>query len=119
MLLVLLMCGKDIHCTIMTTLQKIQLACAGILLICVFPMPYGYFTIVRVATTIVSAYLAYNYYTNNKKELAITFAIIAVLFQPFIKFALGREIWLVVDIIVSILLIVLALKKPNNNSSEK
>ena len=111
MLLVLLMCGKDIHCTIMTTLQKIQLACAGILLICVFPMPYGYFTIVRVATTIVSVYLAYNYYTNNKKELAIAFAIIAVLFQPFIKFALGREIWLVVDVIVAILLIVLALKK--------
>ena len=117
-LLELLMCGKEIHCTIMTTLQKIQLVCAGILLLCVLPMPYGYFTIVRVATTIVSAHLAYNYYTDNKKWLAIAFAIIAVLFQPLIKFALGREIWLVVDIIVAILLIVLALRKQKNSSEE-
>ena len=99
--------------------QKIQLAGAAILLLCVFPLPYGFFTIVRVVTTIISCYLAYTYFTQDKKELAITFAIIAVLFQPFIKFALGREIWLVVDIIVSILLIVLALKKQNNNSSEE
>jgi len=104
------MCGKEIHCTIMTTMQKIQLACAGILLLCVFPMPYGYYTIVRVTTTISSCYLVYNYYTDSKKELAITFAIIAILFQPFIKFAFGRDLWLVVDILVAILLLVLALK---------
>lgn len=65
-----------------------------------------------------SCYLAYNYYTQSKKELAISFAIIAVLFQPLIKFTLGREMWLVVDIIVAILLIVLALKKQQNSSEE-
>ena len=95
----------------MKNMKIIQLVCAGILLLCVFPMPYGYFTIVRIVTTIISGYLAYNYYTESKKELTLAFAVIAVLFQPFIKFALGREIWLVVDVIVAILLIVLALKK--------
>ena len=65
-----------------------------------------------------SCYLAYNYYTQSKKELAISIAIIAVLFQPLIKFTLGREMWLVVDIIVAILLIVLALKKQQNSSEE-
>ena len=103
----------------MKNMKIIQLVCAGILLFCVFPMPYGYFTIVRIVTTIISGYLAYNYYTESKKELALAFAVIAGLFQPFIKFALGREIWLVVDVIVAILLIVLALKKQNNNSSEE
>ena len=103
----------------MKNMKIIQLVCAGILLLCVFPMPYGYFTIVRIVTTIISGYLAYNYYTESKKELTLAFAVIAVLFQPFIKFALGREIWLVVDVIVAILLIVLALKKQNNNSSEE
>ena len=63
-----------------------------------------------------SCYLAYNYYAENQKGLSITFAIIAILFQPFIKFALGREMWLVVDIVVAILLIVLALKKQKNTS---
>ena len=91
--------------------QKIQLAGAAILLLCVFPLPYGFFTIVRVVTTIISLYLAYTYFTQNKKELAITFTIVAVLFQPFIKLALGREVWLVVDVLVAVFLIVLAVKR--------
>lgn len=95
----------------LNTQQKIQIAGAVILLLCILPMPYCYFTIVRVATTIISGYLAYNYYAESKKELAITFAIIAVLFQPFIKFALGREVWLVADIAIAIFLIVLAIRE--------
>lgn len=91
--------------------QKIQLAGAAILLLCVFPLPYGFFTIVRVVTTIISLYLAYTYFTQNKKELALTFTIVAVLFQPFIKLALGREVWLVVDVLVAVFLIVLAVKR--------
>lgn len=91
--------------------QKIQLAGAAILLLCVFPLPYGFFTIVRVVTTIISCYLAYTYFTQDKKELAITFTIVAVLFQPLIKLALGREVWLVVDVLVAVFLIVLAVKR--------
>lgn len=95
----------------MTTQQKIQIVGAIILLLCILPMPYGVYMIVRVATTIIAGYLAYNYYNKKKQQLAITFLVIALLFQPFIKFALGREIWLVVDIIVAILLLILALRK--------
>ncbi len=95
----------------MTTQQKIQIVGAIILLLCILPMPYGFYMIVRVATTIIAGYLAYNYYNKKKQQLAITFLVIALLFQPFIKFALGREIWLVVDIIVAILLLILALRK--------
>jgi uncharacterized integral membrane protein len=91
--------------------QIIQLAGAAILLLCVFPLPYGFFTIVRVVTTIISCYLAYTYFTQDKKELAITFTIVAVLFQPFIKLALGREMWQVVDVVVAILLLILAIRK--------
>lgn len=91
--------------------QKIQLAGAAILLLCIFPLPYGFFTIVRVVTTIISLYLAYTYFTQDKKELAITFTTVAVLFQPFIKLALGREVWLVVDVLVAVFLIVLAVKR--------
>ncbi len=95
----------------MTTQQKIQIVGAIILLLCILPMPYGFYMIVRLATTIIAGYLAYNYYKQKKQELFITFGIISVLFQPFIKFALGREVWLVVDIIVAIFLLILALRK--------
>jgi uncharacterized protein len=65
---------------------------------------------VRIVTTIISAYLAYEYYAQHKKGLAITFSIVAVLFQPFIKFTLGREIWLIVDILVGGFLLALVFK---------
>lgn len=95
----------------MTTNQKIQIIGAVVLLLCILPLPYGFFTIVRVVITFISLYFAYEYFTNNKKGLVLTFAIIAVLFQPFVKLPLGREVWLVVDIIVAILLLFLAFKK--------
>ena len=93
------------------TKQNIQIVGAIILLLCLLHMPYGFYTIVRLAMTVISGYLAYDYYTHNKKELAVTFSIIAVLFQPFIKLALGREIWQVVDVVVAILLLILAFRK--------
>ena len=93
------------------TKQNIQIVGAILLLLCILPMPYSFYTIVRLAMTIISGYLAYNYYSQNKKELAITFLIVAILFQPFIKFALGREVWLVVDIVTAIFLLILAIRK--------
>lgn len=95
----------------LNTQQKIEIAGAIVLLLCLLPMPYGYFTIARVVMMIISIYLAFIYLSKNKTELVITFAIIAVLFQPFYKLALGRGVWMYVDIAVAIFLLVLALKK--------
>ena len=93
------------------TKQNIQIVGAILLLLCILPMPYSFYTIVRLAMTVIGGYLAYNYYSQNKKELAITFLIVAILFQPFIKFALGREVWLKVDIVTAIFLLILAIRK--------
>ena len=91
--------------------RKILIVGAIILLLCVFDMPYGIYSIVRVSTTIISGYFAYNYFTSKKLELAITFSIITLLFQPLVKIHLGRDIWVVVDVLVAILFFVIARKK--------
>ena len=52
-----------------------------------------------------------NYYSKNKNELALFFIFIAVLFQPFIKISLGRDLWVIVDVVVAIFLLILALRK--------
>lgn len=49
--------------------------------------------------------LCLNYWIKDMKPLAITFGALALLFQPFIKVALGRGIWNVIDVIVSLGLI--------------
>lgn len=94
----------------MTTQQKIQVTGAAVLLLCVLPLPYGFFMLVRVAMTIIGGYLAYKYYEEDNTTLALTFCGIVLLFQPFFRIALGRELWLVVDVAISILLLVLAAK---------
>jgi hypothetical protein len=82
-----------------------------ILLLCLLPMPYGYYTFVRFVSMVTFGVMAYRYYTQNKIALTITFASLALLFQPFIKIALGRMMWNIVDVIVAVLLIVLWIKE--------
>jgi hypothetical protein len=77
------------------------------LLLCLAPMPYGYYTLVRFVSMVVFAVMAYDYWQKKKTSLAVTFGALALLFQPFAKIALGREMWNVVDVIVAIGLIVL------------
>lgn len=84
---------------------KILLAMA--LVVCLLPMPYGYYTLIRFVSMAVFAYLAYNYYDKSQKAtpLVFIFCSLAILFQPFIKIALGRVVWNVVDVVVAIFLI--------------
>lgn len=44
---------------------------------------------------------------RNNEKLAWTFGALALLFQPFIKIALGRLIWNIVDVVVAVGLVVL------------
>jgi hypothetical protein len=72
---------------------------------CLFNFPYGYYQFVRFAALIGFGYLAYNANENGYKNEAFIYLVLAILFQPFIKVALGRTIWNIVDIIVAIGLI--------------
>lgn len=78
---------------------------AVFLLLCIFPMPYGYFVYIRLISTIVFGYLIYDFYQREEKIKCVIAALLFVLFQPIIKIPLGREIWVVIDIIVALLLV--------------
>ena len=92
-------------------MKSLKIIFAAMLLLCLAPLPYGYYMLVRWAAMVVFAVTAFNYYAENKKELAVTFGALALLFQPFIKIALGRTIWNIVDVAVEILLLVLIFTK--------
>lgn len=88
-------------------MRKVFFILSLLLLLCLTPMPYGYYQLVRFVAMVAFGVMAYKYYEEKKNELAITFGALALLFQPFVKVALGRTIWNVVDVAVAILLIVL------------
>lgn len=81
------------------------------LLLCLAPMPYGYYEIVRVVAMVLFGAMAYGYHEARKDGLMMTFGVLAVLFQPFFKIALGRTMWNIVDVAVAALLIVIMLKE--------
>ena len=76
------------------------------MLLCLAPMPYGYYMFVRFVAMVAFGVFAYIYYKKEKKVLAVIFGALAVLFQPLIKIALGRAMWNIVDVAVATLLII-------------
>ncbi len=88
-------------------MKYVPLCLAAALLICLAPMPYGYFTLVRFLATVVFGVYAYKCYTAKKEGLTWIFVTLALLFQPLAKVGLGRTIWNIIDVVVAIGLIVL------------
>lgn len=89
----------------------LKVVIAILLFLCLADMPYGYFMFVRFASAAAFVYLAYSYYQTSKDDLCFLFGALALLFQPFIKIALGRTMWNIVDVIVGAVLIYIAWKE--------
>lgn len=85
--------------------QIISIVLSVLLILCLFDMPYGYYELVRFLAMIGFVLLAY--YENSKKNdlFMIVFIALALLFQPFFKIALGRDLWNIIDVIVAAFLI--------------
>ena len=73
---------------------------------CLVDFPYGYYQFVRFAAMVGFGYLAYYANEQGAKNEVFIYLVLAILFQPFVKIALGRLIWNIVDLIVGISLII-------------
>ncbi len=95
----------------------VKIGLAIMLFICLLDMPYGYYQFVRVAATLVFVLLSIQSYNLKSNGMALIFIVLAIIFQPFEKIALGRELWNLLDVIVGIGLIstILLGKTSNEN----
>ena len=75
-------------------------------------MPYGYYQVARFAGLIGFGILAYHANSNSKQTEVIIYIILVVLFKPFIKISIGRELWNIVDVIVAVALLISLFLKP-------
>ena len=80
---------------------------AVLLLLCLLPLPYGYYNLMRIIAIICFGIMAFKYFKERKVELGIIFTGLIILFQPLIKIQLGRTLWNIVDVIVACLLLYL------------
>ncbi|MBK6819488.1 MAG: hypothetical protein IPG85_07745 [Bacteroidetes bacterium] len=97
----------------MTMVIKIILAV--LFFICLADLPYGFYQFVRFAGLIGFAILAYQANQQGRQTEMIIYGGLALLFQPFFKIALGRQMWNVVDVVVGIGLLISIFMKPKES----
>lgn len=86
-------------------MRQLKIIIAVALLLCLLPLPYGYYELVRLGGMVCFAVLAYHSYQQKQEGWTIAYAALAILFQPFFKIALGRDVWNMVDVAVAGLLL--------------
>jgi len=79
-------------------------------------MPYGFYQFVRFAGLIGFAILAYQANQYGRQTEMIIYGGLALLFQPFFKVALGRQMWNIVDVIVGLGLLASIFLRPKTEN---
>ena len=82
--------------------KVIFLIVAAMLLLSILPLPYGYYSLLRLVVTISSilGILIFNKEGDSKAVICLGF--IGILFNPFIPIHLDRMVWAPIDIISAI-----------------
>ena len=92
----------------------IKVVLAILFFLCLLDMPYGFYQAVRFAGVIGFAILAYQANQQGRQTEMIIYGGLALLFQPFFKIALGRQMWNIIDVVVGLGLIISIFLKPKS-----
>jgi hypothetical protein len=66
---------------------------------------YGYYILLKLVVCGGCAFLAANAYDDGRKHLVWFLGGLAVLYNPIIRFPLGRELWMVINVLTIIVLV--------------
>ncbi len=70
------------------------------------PLPYGYYTLLRIVAFIVFIWAAYAAHKAKSLVLPLVFVLLAILFNPIIKIYFPKELWIAIDLFSGFLLLV-------------
>lgn len=81
---------------------------AILLVVAVLPLPYGYYTFLRIVVFLAAGFIAFTTFSHSEQLgfWTVAFALIALLFNPIIPVFLEREMWFVIDLAVAAAFIV-------------
>ena len=80
-------------------------------------MPYGFYQFTRFVGLIGFSILAYEANQKGRQTEMVIYGALALLFQPFFKIVLGRQLWNIVDLVVGTgLLISIFIKSKDTQS---
>ena len=91
--------------------KKLLYIPAAVLFIGVFPLPIGYYTLLRLVVTAAAAYIAYDTFQTDKQSgWTWVFGFVAILFNPIVPVYLDKELWMIIDFAAAILFIIYSRK---------
>jgi hypothetical protein len=100
--------------------KPVSYALSAMLVLAIFPLPYGYYTLLRILTTLFCSLSAIVSFKRGNLYLPWVFGAVAVLYNPFIPIYLPRHVWIGINIISLILILsrvnFLALRKETDKS---
>jgi hypothetical protein len=76
------------------------------LVIALAPLPYGYYTLLRLVVCAAAAYLAFVGHKAGMTQFWTgAMAVVALLFNPLIPVYLSRGVWAPIDVLVTVLFV--------------
>ena len=90
---------------------------SAILFLALLELPYGYYTFLRLAVTVISVYYIYWIYTVIKKQDLWFWGLVVttILFNPIVPIHLGdKSIWAMIDVIAGLFFVSLIVKYKKN-----
>jgi hypothetical protein len=92
----------------------------GMLWIGAAPLPYGYYTLLRLVVTIVFVWAAYVAFQRKRNILPYAYGLLALLFNPIIPIYLDKVLWAVIDFVTGLFLLATMrqIKDPRTAGSE-
>jgi hypothetical protein len=83
------------------TVKQIGYVVSGMLILAIFKLPIGYYTFLRICVTGICAFFMHQEYKDSGGRLeflVILFAILTIIFNPFIPIHLEKGVWIFIDI---------------------
>lgn len=88
--------------------KPVLYVCAAMIALGVLPMPYGYYTYIRIVGFLVFSLCALESFYRREQLQPWAYGAAAILFNPFMKIHLPRDVWAILDLGAGALLLIAA-----------
>jgi hypothetical protein len=85
----------------MIKMKNIIIVAIILLILAIFPLPYGYYQFLKITICGILGYIGYQEYNKNKdfNVKCIIMWLFAIAYNPILKISLGRKRWAIVNVI--------------------
>ena len=80
-------------------MEQIKKITAGLLLLAVLPLPYAYYTLLRIVVSIVAGISVWNSFEEGQTGWAFGLAIMVLMWNPIFPFYMDKTAWIICDLI--------------------